>query len=103
MSKQKKEEEKRILEEMDAAMQELAKKKAEESGVAPQEQQENAVCEEPTGLHCRRCKTMMENGVCPNCGLRMYVPMDPKKMRKIRLIAGCVFFAVFIVLVLLIK
>lgn len=50
----------------------------------------------PEKLHCSRCKTLMENGECPQCGFRAYVPMDEEKMKKIRLIGtgvGLVLFA----------
>lgn len=52
----------------------------------------------PQQIHCRQCKTLMENGVCPTCGYKMYVPMDPKKRDKIRLILTGIFIAAFVVI-----
>ena len=52
----------------------------------------------PQKIHCRRCKTLMENGVCPSCGFRVYVPMDKKKQEKIRLIVAGVCIAVLVVI-----
>ena len=49
-------------------------------------------------IHCPRCKTVMENGKCPTCGHYIYVPMDEKKRKKIRLIVGGVCLVVFAVL-----
>lgn len=39
----------------------------------------------PETMHCRKCGAEMENGVCPKCGYKVYVPMDEKKALKIRL------------------
>ena len=50
----------------------------------------------PEKLHCPRCKTVMEKGVCPTCGHRIYVPMDRAKQNKIKLISTCVLMAVFV-------
>ena len=47
----------------------------------------------PKILHCRRCKTEMENGTCPSCGFRAYVPMDKEKQKKIRWVLGGVCLA----------
>ena len=49
-------------------------------------------------MHCRRCKTLMENGVCPTCGFKVYVPMSKEKQNKIKVIATAVAMAVFIVI-----
>lgn len=57
----------------------------------------------PQALHCRRCKTLMENGVCPTCGYKTYVPMDERKRKKIRFIVAGVCVAVFVVMFLLIQ
>lgn len=51
----------------------------------------------PERFHCRKCGTLMENGVCPKCGYKMYVPMDEAKVRKIRLIVGVICVAAFLV------
>ena len=58
---------------------------------------------EPEQIHCKRCKTLMEKGVCPNCGFTMYVPMDETKQRKIRLISGAILIVVFALIVLFTK
>ena len=52
----------------------------------------------PENIHCRHCKTLMQNGVCPTCGFRMYVPMDEKKKNKIKFILTCVFMALAVAL-----
>ncbi|MBQ8295072.1 MAG: hypothetical protein IJX87_01415 [Clostridia bacterium] len=52
----------------------------------------------PQTLHCRKCRTEMKDGVCPTCGFKMYVPMDPKKRDKIRLILTAVMIAAFVVI-----
>ena len=52
----------------------------------------------PETMHCRRCKTLMENGVCPTCGFKVYVPMSKEKQNKIKVIATAVAMAVFIVI-----
>lgn len=49
-------------------------------------------------IHCPRCKTVMKNGKCPTCGHYIYVPMDEKKRKKIRLIVGGVCLVAFAVL-----
>lgn len=49
-------------------------------------------------MHCRRCGTQMENGVCKTCGFKVYVPMDKEKQQKIKLIGTVILMAVFVVL-----
>lgn len=58
---------------------------------------------EPQQIHCKRCKTLMENGVCPNCGFKMYVPMDEKNQKKIRLISGALLIVAFLLILLFTK
>ena len=58
---------------------------------------------EPTEIHCKRCKTLMEKGVCPNCGFKIYVPMDETKQKRIRLILGGVLLVAFALIVLFTK
>lgn len=99
--KEKKAEEQKIIAEMQASMKE--KTEAEEaSAQAHQERmrEKNKWYQDKTPeiLHCRRCKSVMENGVCPTCGFRMYVPMDKEKQKKIRMILGCVCLIVFAIL-----
>ena len=57
----------------------------------------------PTEVHCKHCRTLMENGVCPNCGFHIYVPMDKAKRDKIRWIVGGVCIAAFLVVFLCLK
>ena len=52
----------------------------------------------PQTMHCRRCQTLMENGECPTCGFKTYVPMNEEKKRKIRLILGGVCVVAFLVI-----
>ena len=48
--------------------------------------------------YCRKCKTVMKDGVCSICGFRAYQPMDEKKRQRIRLIVTVIAFVIFIVL-----
>lgn len=115
--KQKKEEEARIVAEMEDA---LKKGSETEEGVSEGTASSESASDEtasggegrsekkrrgdifdaaPERVHCRRCKTLMgEDGVCPTCGFRMYVPMDKQKRDKIKLIGTVVLMAVFVVL-----
>ena len=54
-------------------------------------------------LHCPRCKTLMENGKCPNCGHYIYVPMDREKRSKIRLIVGGICIVGFLILFVILQ
>ncbi len=91
MSKKKREEERRILAEMDAAM------NAEKS-------EENAVEEkEEKPLRCPRCKSQMGKGVCPTCGHKIYIPMDEAMQKKIRGILTVVCLAAFLVIFLIMQ
>lgn len=103
--KEKKAEEARVLAEMKAALEEAeraenAENTAEENA-APM-QNEKPTPQEPT-YHCRRCRTVMQKGVCPACGFKMYVPMDEKKMGKIKLILTAVGMAIFLAIFLYIQ
>ncbi|MBQ8291594.1 MAG: hypothetical protein IJX88_03690 [Clostridia bacterium] len=95
MSKQKREEEQRIIAEMEAGMQENAKKK-EETAMPVMNESNTA----PTVIHCKRCRTVMENGRCPTCGFKIYVPMDEQKQKKIRMVVGTVCIVIFLILFL---
>ncbi len=53
----------------------------------------------PEKIHCKKCKTLMENGVCPKCGFHVYVPMDKKKQDKIKLILTVIAMAVLVAMV----
>ena len=106
--KQKREEERRILAEMDAAMLEQRQARGEEPTPETQGKQEAqeqpkkrrwGQMDDPTPkkLHCRRCNTLLEeNGYCPTCGYKVYMPMDEKKRGKIKLILTVVFIVVFL-------
>ena len=101
---EKKEEEKRLVAEFEEALaQERAKNSEgetkEEEGEAKKKRGASFYSSiEPETIHCRRCKTLMENGVCPTCGFKIYVPMSEEKRRKITMITTAVGFAVFIVI-----
>ena len=90
--KEKQAEERRIIAEMDGALQ-------GNKGAQPiEDQADNRGYDEtmPDKIHCRRCKTLMEKGVCPTCGFRIYVPMDKKKREKMKLTLAILFMAVFL-------
>lgn len=108
MSKQtrreKKEEERRIIAEMESAMRETqAQKNSPPSDGQSKPRGRYGKDPTPETLHCKRCKTVMENGVCPTCGYKIYVPMDEAKRKKIRFIAAGVCIAVFLVLFILLQ
>lgn len=96
--KEKRAEEARVLAEMKAALEEAERAEnggAGEESVPTPAQNEQSAPQEPT-YHCRRCKTLMQNGVCPVCGFKMYVPMDEKKLGKIKLVLTTVGMAIFL-------
>ena len=106
--KERKEEEKRIIAEMDAAMAENKEKQAENSTETQTEEKVEKKGKTsfydvttPEQVHCKRCKTLMENGVCPTCGFRIYVPMETEKRDKIRLWLTVGGIALFLVLFLI--
>lgn len=105
--KEKREEERRILAEMDAAMKEQAEEKGEtrlEETPAqgePKRKRRAWSMEDPTPkkIHCRRCNTLLEeDGYCPTCGYKIYMPMDEKKRGKVRLILTGVLMVVFVII-----
>ncbi len=103
MSKNKRnrrEEERLMIEEMEKAMAEKEGKEYIPPEERPKEKKKRVDygAGVPQKIHCQRCKTLMENGVCPACGHRIYVPMDKKKQDKIRLIIAGVCIAVFVVI-----
>lgn len=125
---ERKAEEERVIAEMDEAMRTFHEEKAkteaeasvslqktaeetEEKGNSSSEKQATEVRIDavygasgvpvPQQIHCRKCGTVMENGVCPKCGYKVYVPMDGKKIGRIRLIVGVLFVAAFIVWMIL--
>ena len=86
----KKEEEQKILAQMEEAMKESETPQAEKKLKWYQDKT-------PEKIHCRQCKTLIEDGVCPVCGFRMYTPMDKKKQQRIRLILGAVCIVAFLI------
>ena len=94
---ERKAEEARILAEMDAAM-----GKSSPTADTETEKQGGTYSSNRETIHCKRCKSVMEQGVCPVCGFRVYTPMDEGKRKKIRLIVGgicvVVFLAAFLIL-----
>ena len=92
---EKRAEEARIIAEMDAALQEngVEVPKTKPQRIEPTQQE---VPKEK--IYCKRCKTLMENGVCPTCGYKVYVPMDEGKRKRIRLVVAAVSIVVFLVL-----
>lgn len=121
---ERKAEEERVVAEMDEAMRAFQAEKAKAEASAPlQEDADNAKEKEnspseqqgdagisqsdavygpssvpmPQQIHCRKCGTVMENGVCPKCGYKLYVPMDGKKLNLIRWIVGGICVAAFVV------
>lgn len=77
--KEKKEEEKRIIQELESAMSE-----SEELLTAEKKSRKNYGENMPEKLHCKRCRTLMEEGVCPLCGYRVYMPMADGKRKMWR-------------------
>lgn len=100
---EKREEEARIIAEMDAAMQELnTESSAEESS---KKQKRAPIQDEhmPERLHCKRCKTLMENGVCPTCGFTVYIPMKKEQRNRVKVVVTAVLMAVFVVLFVILQ
>ena len=110
--KKKQEEESRIIAELEEAMSENAKMQevtsdeTEQNVEMPQPQKctnkkvhrSNYGDYMPEKIHCRQCRTLLENGVCPNCGYKIYVPMDEKKREKIKLILAGIFITLFVII-----
>ena len=104
--KEKKAEKERVLAEMKAALEEAERAERAENGGngenvakeenAPTKPQPAPQASQAPTYHCRRCKTVMQNGVCPTCGFKMYVPMDEKKLGKIKLVLTVVGMAIFV-------
>ncbi|MBQ3506409.1 MAG: hypothetical protein IJA89_06540 [Clostridia bacterium] len=114
MSK-KREEEQKIIAEMEQALKEQGietptekrERKTAKSAPSPTKKrrgifggQEDTT---PQTVHCKRCKTLMENGVCPTCGYKIYMPMDEAKRKKIRTVVSVVCVAAFVVLFLILQ
>ena len=97
MKQQKKEEEAKILAQMDEAMRE---KETQNPENAPK--RVGLVKDKtPATVHCHKCGTLMEEGKCPNCGHTIYTPMDEKTQKTIRWIFGGICLVVLLVIVLM--
>lgn len=57
----------------------------------------------PSKLHCKRCKTLMEDGVCPTCGYKVYVPMSEEKRDKIKTVGTIIAFVVLIAVFVIVQ
>ena len=95
---ERKAEEARILAEMDAAM-----GKSSPTADTETEKQGGTYSSNRETIHCKRCKSLMENGVCPICGYKIYMPMDESKRKKIRTVVSVVCVAAFVVLFLILQ
>ena len=94
-ARERRAEERQILAQMDEAM--AGQPKQEKASQQPQKARKYDDSM-PSQVHCKRCRTLMENGVCPACGFKIYVPMDEEKRKKIKLITTVVAVVVFIAL-----
>ncbi len=88
--KEKKEEERRVLAELDAEIAEKKKAKEEEG-------------EKPLLGRCPRCKTNLRTEGCPTCGYKIYVGMSEEERKKIKNILTVVGLAIFLVLFIVLK
>ena len=97
MKKQKKEEEAKILAQMEEAMRE------DEQSDAENKPKRVGIFKDktPETWHCHKCGVLMENGKCPQCGHTVYVPMDDKKKKTVRWIVGGVCIAALVIVFLL--
>lgn len=107
-ARERREQERKILAEMDAAMSENdsvdeSVVKTKRGDAAEKKKTPKYDSSMPEKVHCKRCKTLMENGVCPTCGFKIYVPMDEGKRKKIRLIVATVAVVVFVVLFVILQ
>ncbi len=98
-ARERRAEERQILAQMNEAMEgQETKTSAEKPKKQPKKEQRKYDSSMPEKVHCKRCRTLMENGVCPACGFKIYVPMDEEKRKKIKLVVTVVAIAVFIAL-----
>ena len=114
MSKRR-EEEQKIIAEMEAALKEQGletptekrERKTAKNAEPPKKKRRGIFGAQedttPERVHCKRCKTLMENGVCPTCGFKIYMPMDEEKRKKIRTVVSVVCVAAFVVLFLILQ
>ena len=99
MKKNRREEEAKILAQMDEAMKENQPQNEE----PPQKRIGLFRDNTPENIHCHKCATLMENGKCPNCGHTMYVPMDDQKKKIIRWIVGGVCLAAALIVFIIMR
>ena len=102
----KREEEKKILEEMDAAMREKREKEADEARTAEKSHENHR--EEPSKtarggkdseIRCPRCGRLLENRhACPYCRYTGYIPMSKRETRRLKLILYPIVLAAAILL-----
>ena len=97
MNKERKEEETKILAQMEEAMRE---NEGETTESAPKR---SGLIQDktPSSIHCRKCGTLMQDGKCPQCGHTVYTPMDEKTQKTVRWILGGVCLAVLLIVLLL--
>lgn len=101
--KERRAEERRIIAEMDSAMQAKKEEKPKTVDFASGEQTKVYGKEAPEILHCRRCRSVMEKGVCPECGYKIFVPMDESKRKKIRWISTAIGLVIFAIVFAVVK
>lgn len=99
--KERREEETRILADFQEALKENSGEAQKEESKEEKKASFDGV--QPQTIHCRKCKTLMENGVCPTCGFKIYMPMSDEERKKIRRITTVVAVVVFIVLFAIIQ
>ncbi len=92
--KERKEEEKRLLAELDEAVRRERGERdgGEGEGEAPLQ-----------SARCRRCRSVTKKGRCPVCGYTEYVPMDEGKRKKIRTVVTVVALGIFLVMFLILR
>ena len=97
MGNKRKEQEQKILAQMEEAVkEEKTKTEGKDARSKSSKFAELFKDKTPEQIHCRKCNTLMENGKCPSCGHSIYVPMDATKQMKIRLIVGAIGVAIFL-------
>ncbi len=96
--KERKAEEARILKELD---EEVAAQRAKDAGT--EKQGEGKSTPAAGKIYCRRCKSQMQDNVCPVCGYKIYTPMSEEKRKMTRLVVGGACVLCFVVIYLLSK
>ncbi len=97
--KEKRAQEAQILKELDEA---VARERAERGEDIPDKGAGGEfIPQKQEVIHCKRCKTKMEGGVCPVCGYKIYQPMTEERRKKIRTILTLACLGIFLVIVLI--